>query len=200
MGARSGQWQGLKGVAVALLLTGWAHGSFLAAERPGRAPELDTSQAVKIVHPDYPYEARRQRLAGTGIVTIDVDTATGNVTRVTMTESTGHAILDHATTKAFRQWRFKPGIVARAQAPITFSMDGRRPVFRERSKPAGDALAAFLGEGTVLRGSFPAYPKSVPWKPMKGSGVYEIHANPARLRRRDLRSGDATNAPKVAAA
>ena len=38
-----------------------------------------------------------------------------------------------------------------------------------------DALAAFLGKGTVEKGPIPAYPRSVPWTTKQGNGRYELH-------------------------
>jgi outer membrane biosynthesis protein TonB len=40
--------------------------------------------------PSYPYEARRQRITGTGILLIEVDSTSGAPTAVTMARSTGH--------------------------------------------------------------------------------------------------------------
>ncbi len=80
--------------------------------------------ALSAPRPEYPYEARRQRLTGTGLATLSVDVITGEVTSVTMTRSTGSAVLDNATISAFRRWRFKPGTVTLVQTPITFTMAG----------------------------------------------------------------------------
>jgi TonB family protein len=59
--------------------------------------------------PDYPFEARAQHLTGSGIFIIRVNVKTGRVAEVRIARSTGHAILDSAGVRAFRQWRFKPG-------------------------------------------------------------------------------------------
>jgi TonB family protein len=77
--------------------------------------------------PNYPYEARRAHATGTGICVIIVDTASGNVTSATMTESTGNALLDKITTDTFGTWRFKPGTVSQVQVPITYSVRDWRP-------------------------------------------------------------------------
>jgi outer membrane biosynthesis protein TonB len=37
-----------------------------------------------------------------------------------MEQSTGNAILDKATTHAFRKWRFKAGTVSRVRVAITY--------------------------------------------------------------------------------
>jgi TonB family protein len=74
--------------------------------------------------PVYPYEARRQRLTGSGIAVLTVDQSSGNVTDVAMVQSCGNAILDSSTRDAFRRWRFKSGSVTRVQVPITYTLMG----------------------------------------------------------------------------
>jgi TonB family protein len=74
--------------------------------------------------PPYPYEARHQRMTGSGIALLTVDSAVGNVTSVRMTHSCGNVILDNATLEAFRRWRFKPGSALSVQVPITYTLTG----------------------------------------------------------------------------
>jgi len=77
---------------------------------------------VHQVPPDYPYEARRSRITGHGILFGQVDYKTGIVTSVRMEKSTGATLLDKAALNAFRQWRFKPGTVRQFRTPIHFTM------------------------------------------------------------------------------
>ncbi len=74
--------------------------------------------------PEYPYEARRQRLTGSGIALLLIDFSTGDVMEVSMLRSTGSAVLHQATISGFRSWRFKPGTVSRVQSPITYTLTG----------------------------------------------------------------------------
>jgi TonB family protein len=74
--------------------------------------------------PVYPYEARRQRLTGSGIALLTVDQTSGTVTEVLMTQSCGNAILDKSTRDALRRWRFKPGSMTTVQVPITYTLMG----------------------------------------------------------------------------
>jgi TonB family protein len=143
-----------------------------------KIPNADASVAISAARPDYPYEARAQRITGTGIAVMEVDTSTGNVKRVYMAISTGSAILDKAATDGFGQWRFKPGTVSRVKTPITFTMaDGRGGVeYVKSTRSMDDVLARFLGKGTVLHGPIPEYPRSVKWTERSGKGVYELHA------------------------
>jgi protein TonB len=74
--------------------------------------------------PVYPYEARRQRLTGSGVALLTVDRSSGSVTEVIMTQSCGSAILDNSTLDALRRWRFKPASVPRVRVPITYTLMG----------------------------------------------------------------------------
>lgn len=87
---------------------------------------LSSARVVALLapRPEYPYEARRQRITGSGIVVMTVDPVSGNVTNVAMEQGTGSSVLDNATVAAFRRWRFKPGTVSRIKSPITFTMTG----------------------------------------------------------------------------
>jgi TonB family protein len=76
--------------------------------------------AVKTRIPDYPYQAQRTNITGSGVCLMLVDIATGAVTNATMEQSTGNALLDKVTTEAFRKWRFKPGTVSEVRVPITY--------------------------------------------------------------------------------
>ena len=80
--------------------------------------------AITAPRPDYPHEARRNRIIGSGVMLMTVDRPSGRVTNVAVTESTGSAILDHAAISAFKRWRFQPGSVSQVRVPITFTLTG----------------------------------------------------------------------------
>jgi TonB family protein len=80
--------------------------------------------AVSAPRPEYPYEARRQKITGQGVVALRVDATTGAVTGVTLQKSTGNAFLDNAALAGFRRWRFRPGAVSIVTCPITFTLTG----------------------------------------------------------------------------
>ena len=94
----------------------------------GRPGSLNISSAkvlaVSAPRPEYPYDARRQKITGSGIAVLVVDPGNGVVTDVTMSESTGSPVLDNAAVAGFRRWRFKPGTADRVKVPITFTMTG----------------------------------------------------------------------------
>ena len=80
--------------------------------------------AVSAPRPEYPYEARRQKIMGDGVVAITIDPETGHVINVSMSRSTGSPVLDNAALSGFRRWRFKPGTVSTVTCPITFTLVG----------------------------------------------------------------------------
>jgi TonB family protein len=71
----------------------------------------------------YPYEARRSKITGSGVIVVSVG-PDGSVQDASMGQSTGSPILDNTATAAFRRARFKPGTVPRVKIPITFTLTG----------------------------------------------------------------------------
>jgi protein TonB len=80
--------------------------------------------AINAPRPEYPYEARRQKITGDGVVAMTVDQASGQVSDVSIVKSTGSPFLDNAALAGFRRWRFKPGTVSTVRCPITFTLVG----------------------------------------------------------------------------
>ena len=80
--------------------------------------------AISAPRPEYPYEARRQKTTGDGIVAMTIDPSTGWVVDVSMSKSTGSPYLDNAALTGFRKWRFKPGTVSAVNCPVTFTLTG----------------------------------------------------------------------------
>jgi periplasmic protein TonB len=78
------------------------------------------SMAITAPLPDYPYEAKRRNLTGSGTCVVTVDAATGTVTNATMFQSTGSPLLDKLTIQTFKSWRFKPGTVSQVRVPISY--------------------------------------------------------------------------------
>jgi TonB family protein len=80
--------------------------------------------AIYAPRPEYPYEARRQRTTGSGLVVLMIDSSTGNVTDARMAQSTGSVVLDNSAVSAFRRWRFKSGTITSVRVPITYTLSG----------------------------------------------------------------------------
>jgi TonB family protein len=153
-----------------------------AADKPAKSEKFDRAAMIYKPRIEYPYEARRAKITGCGVVGLEVDPATGLVRNAFMKQSTGAGILDRATTDAFRRARFKPGGEPKIKIPICFTvtrLGGNVTLdYQVKQKPMDEALAHFLGKGTVLNGPIPAYPKSPPWTWKQGKGVYELHVGP----------------------
>jgi TonB family protein len=80
--------------------------------------------AVSAPPPEYPYEARRQKITGEGVVVITLDPVTGRVTGVSISKTTGSPFLDSAAVVGFKRWRFKPGTASSVTCPVTFTLTG----------------------------------------------------------------------------
>jgi protein TonB len=78
------------------------------------------SMAITAPLPEYPYEAKRRNLTGSGVCVVTVDAATGTVTDATMFQSTGSPLLDKLTIQTFKSWRFRPGTVSQVRVPISY--------------------------------------------------------------------------------
>ena len=78
------------------------------------------AMAVSAPLPEYPYQAKRANITGSGVCVMTIDPASGKVTDAMMTQSTGDAILDKVTTNTFRRWRFKPGTVSQVRVPVDY--------------------------------------------------------------------------------
>jgi TonB family protein len=92
---------------------------------PGSLPASSAKAfAISAPRPEYPYEARRQKITGDGVVVMTVDPATGNVISVSMSRTTGSPFLDNAAVTGFKRWRFRPGTVSSVTCPVTFTLTG----------------------------------------------------------------------------
>lgn len=75
--------------------------------------------------PQYPLQARRLRLTGSGLYRLRIQIRSGRVKEVTVSRSTGSAILDNAAINTLKEWRFKPG----APPPIKIILPHRKDPF-----------------------------------------------------------------------
>jgi TonB family protein len=75
--------------------------------------------------PVYRAEWAKQGLTGKGIVLVNIDKQTGNVTDARMLTSTGNQQLDGAALQAYSQWRFDPRTVAVSQLKIPIEFANR---------------------------------------------------------------------------
>jgi TonB family protein len=84
----------------------------------------------------YRGEWAKQRLTGKGVVLVNIDKQTGNVTGARMLTSTGNQRLDGAALQAYSQWRFDPRTVAVSQLKIPIEFANRpKPQPAKRALP-----------------------------------------------------------------
>jgi TonB family protein len=105
-------------VAVALVATLL---SAFGADADVTVPPKVRALMLRMPRPTYPYEAYARRITGRGMCEIDMDSATGVVTRVVVVQSTRSRLLDEAAVKAFSQWRARPDKISRIRVPFTFT-------------------------------------------------------------------------------
>lgn len=104
-----------------------------STKRPRASADL-----TKMVPPEYPYEARKSRQEGVGLFRIQLDLATGKVTKVTVLKSTGVVMLDNSAQWALRRWQMKPGRWRELDVPMAFTLSPPGTQFLPRrgiSKP-----------------------------------------------------------------
>jgi len=105
---------------VTLVSTAALHGQ--SASPVGQPP---SPKAIHTPKPVYRAEWAKQGLTGKGVVLVNIDKQTGNVTGARMLTSTGNQQLDGAVLEAYSQWRFDPRTVAVSQLKIPIAFANR---------------------------------------------------------------------------
>ncbi len=77
--------------------------------------------------PKYPERARRRGIEGKAEISVDVDSK-GNVTKVRLARTSGHAELDKAALEQARDWKFKApnGAAQGVTAKVDFAIEGSK--------------------------------------------------------------------------
>ncbi len=123
-------------VAVVAIL---ASVSSLHAQSASPVRQPPPPRAIYTPKPVYRAEWAKQGLTGKGVVLVNIDKQTGNVTGARMLTSTGNQQLDGAALQAYSQWRFDPRTVAVSQLkiPIEFATQPKPPTAKRMlSQPA----------------------------------------------------------------
>jgi TonB family protein len=85
---------------------------------------LKVQQAIpflaRVAKPEYPYEARRERVTGSGLFELKFDYETGKLREIHCLKSTGNGMLDVASIRALKIWLAKPRTLKTIRVPITF--------------------------------------------------------------------------------
>jgi TonB family protein len=118
----------MRGPVLAFVITLVSLSSLHAqSARPDGQPQAP--RAIYTPQPVYRPEWTKQGLTGKGVVLLNIDKQTGNVTGARMLTSTGNQQLDGAALQAYSQWRFDPRTVAVSQLKMPIE-------FARRSAPA----------------------------------------------------------------
>jgi TonB family protein len=131
----------------------------VAATSVAAAPVRPSSEQimscrVRTPPPDYPAEARARRATGSGVYKIHFIAKTGTVRYVQIVKSTGDSSLAAAAVTAFKQWRFKAGVLPTMRAlaqqpakepyvdedfvvkvPVTFALGGKAQLGGQFASP-----------------------------------------------------------------
>ena len=77
---------------------------------------------LSMPRPQYPEEARKRLIMGSGMCELTFELDTGRVTRVIVIESSGSKLLDDAAVRTYLRWRARPGKMTRMRVPFTFTL------------------------------------------------------------------------------
>jgi TonB family protein len=88
-------------------------------------PDFDLKWAIP-PYPtiEYPYEARRSRLWGTGVYVLDIDSRNGRVIRISIATRSPSKFLDDAALQALMKLRLKPGCPPRFKISVNWQTVG----------------------------------------------------------------------------
>ena len=120
---RVGNWLSMMRGVLPALVVSLVFLSSLHAQSVSPVGQPPPPRAIYTPKPVYRPEWAKQGLTGKGVVLVNIDKQTGNVTGARMLTSTGNQQLDGAALQAYSQWRFDPRTVAVSQLkiPIEFA-------------------------------------------------------------------------------
>jgi len=121
------RWQSMMRSARLAIVVSLASVSSLHAQSASPVRQPSPPRAIYMPKPVYRAEWAKQGLTGKGVVLVNIDKQTGNVTGARMLTSTGNQQLDGAALQAYSQWRFDPRTVAVSQLKIPIEFANRPP-------------------------------------------------------------------------
>ena len=133
------RWPSMMRSARLAIVVSLASVSSLHAQSASPVRQPPPPRAIYTPKPVYRAEWAKQGLTGKGVVLVNIDKQTGNVTGARMLTSTGNQQLDGAALQAYSQWRFDPRTVTVSQLkiPIEFANRPKPPTAsRTPLKPA----------------------------------------------------------------
>lgn len=151
--------------AVPCVICLWAISSFAAQAKPQSEGNRRSAiaYAIKTPRPDYPIEAMRLGVEGSGLYVLHLEQRTGKVTAVEVKKSAGHSSLDKAAVNAFRHWQFTQGSpFSSVEIPLNFTMRNQ----------AEEQLAGARRYATYS--PLPIYPTQARFSYVLGWGLFEF--------------------------
>ena len=82
---------------------------------------------LKHPRPEYPLDARANRITGKGEFEIRFDYDTGHLREVRILKSTGHRSLDKSAIETFQKWQAKPHGLRAISVPVSFAISDAPP-------------------------------------------------------------------------
>src|SRR2546423_3749542 len=147
------KWRSLLREVLFLLVITLISVSSLDAQSPGPIKQPLPPRAIYTPQPVYRAEWAKQRLTGKGVVLVNIDKQTGNVTGARMLKSTGNQQLDGAALQAYSQWRFDPRTVAVSQLKIPIEFASRpKPPPAKRTLPTPVILVSLVAIAAAAMG------------------------------------------------
>ena len=109
-------------IVSSLIIAALSYATTVSLSADEKKYHFPPGRAAMIYKPriEYPYEARKRGITGSGIVAVEIDKATGTVTKAYMLKSTGSRILDDAAVSAFRTAKFAGDFRSPVKIPIQF--------------------------------------------------------------------------------
>ena len=123
--ANAARWVRVREVLFVLVVTLVSVSSLHAQSVSPVEQQPSPPRAIYTPKPVYRPEWTKQGLTGKGVVLVNIDKQTGNVTGARMLTSTGNQQLDGAALQAYSQWRFDPRTVAVSQLKIPIEFANR---------------------------------------------------------------------------
>lgn len=95
-------------------------GAVKAAEPTTGEEAIRRNLLVRHPAPEYPYEARRVRISGSGVYQLKFDYETGRLREIHIVRATGQRVLDDAVISALKLWQAQPKSLHTIRLPVTF--------------------------------------------------------------------------------
>ena len=107
-------------IRIACIAFGLALATAHAAEPTTVEEAIRQNLLLKHPTPEYPYEARRLKLSGSGLYQLKFDYESGQLREVHIVQSTRKPVLDEAIISTLKRWQAKPRSLHSLILAVTF--------------------------------------------------------------------------------